>query len=651
MKINSSTTFHIKSKGIQRIVLLFILFIGIFIQPLYAQSEIIQRRDSLQNSLALAKDDTTKANIYLMLADFQNQTNPDPEVYKENTLKAIELAKKANWDKGLSEAYYKLGHYYFKTSPNPPKALENFFLSMKHSRKNKSTTLYVFKAYSMIISIYIMEKEYDIAFKYANEAIKESEKESPYIQGLALSFVADIYKQQGEHKKAAEYYQKAVDKMQQDTTPLKNKAIQLNMSAAVVGSLVAAGESPELINGYITQIENALEKAPNESKPFLYNTIINAYTSTAKHYSSYNQRKKYLEKAKYYIEKSSNDKDAIARDSSIIINNYVFAYEVYKMEGNFEKSLENLEKLTSSYTHIFTRENQNKITTLELKQQEEKHEYELQLSAERLKNKENEIKMYYISIILSTIILVMLVIFIYKQKKNNKQLQILNKDLTESNSVKNQILGIINHDLRQPVASLIGFLQIKNVLSSDDVSSDEMLKLNKQAMQMTENLLFSMEDLLQWSKNIMSNYSLSLSTFKVSKLYEELKIFFNNNDKITFNYNSDFEITTEFNYLKTILRNLISNSLKASESENPQKVLCQISASEGRICFKVSNNGPEMSQKVIDSLIGNRLDYSSSDGLGLRLIYDLSQAINGKISVSQQEGQTTVELSIDNQSC
>lgn len=352
-----------------------------------------------------------------------------------------------------------------------------------------------------------------------------------------------------------------------------------------------------------------------------------------------------------YIEKSSNDKDAIARDSSIIINNYVFAYEVYKMEGNFEKSLENLEKLTSSYTHIFTRENQNKITTLELKQQEEKHEYELQLSAERLKNKENEIKMYYISIILSTIILVMLVIFIYKQKKNNKQLQILNKDLTESNSVKNQILGIINHDLRQPVASLIGFLQIKNVLSSDDVSSDEMLKLNKQAMQMTENLLFSMEDLLQWSKNIMSNYSLSLSTFKVSKLYEELKIFFNNNDKITFNYNSDFEITTEFNYLKTILRNLISNSLKASESENPQKVLCQISASEGRICFKVSNNGPEMSQKVIDSLIGNRLDYSSSDGLGLRLIYDLSQAINGKISVSQQEGQTTVELSIDNQSC
>jgi light-regulated signal transduction histidine kinase (bacteriophytochrome) len=108
------------------------------------------------------------------------------------------------------------------------------------------------------------------------------------------------------------------------------------------------------------------------------------------------------------------------------------------------------------------------------------------------------------------------------RKRINQKLMLLNSELDKANKTKMQFFGILNHDLRSPVISLINFLHLRKEAPEmmDEETKD---RLETQTTRATEQLLEQMEDLLLWSKGQMENFEPSFRNYKIEEIFSDVK--------------------------------------------------------------------------------------------------------------------------------
>jgi len=98
--------------------------------------------------------------------------------------------------------------------------------------------------------------------------------------------------------------------------------------------------------------------------------------------------------------------------------------------------------------------------------------------------------------ILAGILLLLIIGFIFYRKliQQNKKIKNLNSELNETNAVKNQLLTIITHDLRSPLARLKQLFQPRAIKKdSEAISSD------KNVLKIIDSLSILLDNLLNWS--------------------------------------------------------------------------------------------------------------------------------------------------------
>jgi signal transduction histidine kinase len=129
--------------------------------------------------------------------------------------------------------------------------------------------------------------------------------------------------------------------------------------------------------------------------------------------------------------------------------------------------------------------------------------------------------------------------------------------------------------LRAPVANLVNFLQLQS--ENPDLLDEETAKqMHNKTIVGAENLLNSMEDILQWSKSQMENFKPQPKQVFISRVFDDIKTHFSSFEKIEllFENQDNIVLVTDENYLKTIIRNLTANAIKATENiENPKIIL------------------------------------------------------------------------------
>jgi signal transduction histidine kinase len=119
----------------------------------------------------------------------------------------------------------------------------------------------------------------------------------------------------------------------------------------------------------------------------------------------------------------------------------------------------------------------------------------------------------------------------------------------------------------------------------------------------------------------------------------------------TRNYFSDFHhfeialltpsvttIYTDVNYLKTILRNLIGNSIHALQEVDDPSIKWQVKRVDNSIYLTITDNAKGISKKLLNPLLDSSADIGIKNGLGLHLVRDLAKAIKCEIEVSTKEG-------------
>lgn len=223
---------------------------------------------------------------------------------------------------------------------------------------------------------------------------------------------------------------------------------------------------------------------------------------------------------------------------------------------------------------------------------------------------------------------------ISERKKTEKQIISFAKDLQKLNSDKDKFIRILAHDLKNPFNSIIGFSEyiIQNLGS---IEKDEIEEFTKMINDSSEKAYTLLEEILLWLK--VQSGQLSVQKTKIElrnivlNIIENLSPLAQNKSiKLNCNIPQDVYIEADINMFKTILRNLITNSIKFTNENGEIEV--NIEEIEKRIKIIVADNGVGMSQDLAKNLFTDQVNQTEEGtkgekgtGLGLTIIKELVQ--------------------------
>ncbi len=266
---------------------------------------------------------------------------------------------------------------------------------------------------------------------------------------------------------------------------------------------------------------------------------------------------------------------------------------------------------------------------LELQQKEiEKHQILLKNSSEKFRDRTIELFGKMIDL-----------------KKAKKTISLQSEQLTELNASKDKFFSIVAHDLRNPIA---GFLNLTDVLSANfDILSEkerkEFVDVMNQASKQLYNLL---ENLLEWSRAQTGNMNyephyISLKKMVDNALDSMMLNIENKQLKINLNINPEMIVFADENMITTVIRNLVSNAIKFSNSDSSINLRCI--SKDQNIEFAVIDHGIGIPKDVQEKLF--RIDQhvttegtkeEKGSGLGLILCKEFVEKNGGKIWVESE---------------
>ncbi|MCP9745112.1 tetratricopeptide repeat-containing sensor histidine kinase [Lacihabitans sp. CS3-21] len=584
-----------------------------------------------------------------------------------------------------------------------PEALFYFQNSIRVAEKSKLPKL-AGLAYSNIGIIYTTQKKYDLALKHFQDALTINTTANS-TDGMAAGYnnIASVYLDTKNYEKALEFFSKALAR----DIEMNNKlgmardygnlglvyARQKIFEASFENHSKALKLSEEVGNKKGMAINNAgvgeyyLQKNRlDEALPFMMKSkdialeigtrdvLRDAYLGLSDIYekkgivdSAYLYFKKYVD-IKESIDNENNQKQLARLEIQYEFDNKEEKYKNQQLldteslkQGQLLLALNNAKLSVSNKERDLVKLNYLK-TQADLKAEQilgisNKKQLSAAENEVKLKKTEVEIanlnlaaketqKWFYVSgLLLLSIIGGLLFYQRNTSQKANKKLQTLNTELEEANKAKIRFMGILNHDLRSPVASLLQFLQLQQE-SPDLLDETNKKRLQNKTITSVENLLVSMEDLLLWSKGQMQNFMPFLKKIEIKSIFEDTQRHFESQEHIKINFLSPENLTlhTDENYLKTIIRNLTGNAIGAlSLTENPT-ITWKAWEVQGKKFISVTDNGPGATEDQIKALFNDSEVIGIKSGLGLHLIRDLAKAISCNISVksNQDEGTTFV---------
>ncbi|MEO7978660.1 ATP-binding protein [Flavobacterium sp.] len=498
--------------------------------------------------------------------------------------------------------------------------------------KNTIETENIGISYSQIAAAYTKMKQYNKAIEYLNEA-KPYVKQSPYVSAFICNYYLQCFVPLNQPDSIQKYYRLIY------TYPSVKDSLFLNLSFA----------NRSMSDYYINQGKTAAayhyaQKAILFGKKSTDEDIImEANTVMGRVLYEKGEYKKAIET----LTLASKNALKYDKESYVMINKKLS--QSYSALGNWKEAFRYNEIYSKSNDEMMQESAKQSIANAEA-------HYQNKTKGQRIKNlsTQNTIKNIQINdarkqrvYLISGLVLVFIIgLLLFRQsqirKKNNQNLQVLNQELDEANKIKARFFSILNHDLRSPVSNLIHFLHLQKE-NPELIDEAAALRMQTKVITGAENLLSSMEDILLWSKGQMENFTPHPQKVTIEVLFEETEKHFSSNENIqlSFENTENIILNTDENYLKTIIRNLTGNAIKALEKTENGKIIWKAWQENNQTYLSITDNGPGGSQEKFKALYDDSEVIGIKSGLGLHLIRDLATAINCKIEVCSKSGLGT----------
>ncbi|MFT3795019.1 ATP-binding protein [Flavobacterium sp.] len=606
-------------------------------------NSILKEAKQSRSAAKIAKAESTMAlvKIYLTELDDAKKRNEKSLQYHLKNNDVAELANNYFNAALLSERQSDYVH-----------SIQFFHKAIANAEKSKDYVL-IQKSCRGLAMSYLDQHNFDKAMEYANKSLAYQKFHKDEIQrAFALAAIGEVYRLKGDLPRANRYFKSAFVSFGAIGNEYGQAWVQTNWALCYADDLIrlteTSMEAQKIWDRTAPENTMSIMNLGNIGYNLWYISHYDTIYKPSKSLLIPKTRKGLLDLGKIYLERSV----AIAqkkKNRNALVHHGTNLAAVYYSSDEYQVAYQQLHKSWLLADSLYSQENKNKIADLESEKDILIRDEKIKRDKITLANKEKQ-KWYLIGgLALLAVIGVLLFNQSRNRQKTNEQLRSLNNDLDQKNAALDQanktnarFFSILNHDLRSPVYNLIHYLHLQK--DSPELLDAEM-KQNIEAKNIAsaENLLQSMEDLLAWSKSQMENFSPQFKEVAVADLFSDTQKHFSSFEKVTLAFENpqDLHLNTDDNYLKTILRNLTGNAIKAlRETENPT-IIWKAWQQNGQTFLSISDNGPGINDEQLRALYDDTEVVGIQSGLGLHVIRDLAKVIHCTISVESKPGAGT----------
>jgi PAS domain S-box-containing protein len=235
------------------------------------------------------------------------------------------------------------------------------------------------------------------------------------------------------------------------------------------------------------------------------------------------------------------------------------------------------------------------------------------------------------------------------QKQVSNELEAKNEELKKLNEEKNSYFSILSHDLRGPINGFVSLSELM-VEEAETLNDPAILKMAQIMKKSASNLSLLLDNLLQWAKIQRGLVPMQIQKVSVAKIYHDcldsvLQSIHQKKISLIKNFDENETIEIDPNIICTIIRNLISNSIKFTKQGGEIHFNLRKQANN-EIEISIEDNGIGMNQKILDNLFvinhqKNRkgTDGEPSTGMGLVICKELIEKHGGKLTVESEENK------------
>lgn len=421
-----------------------------------------------------------------------------------------------------------------------------------------------------------------------------------------------------------------------------------------------------------------------------YSLALENYNNAMKRYNAYGASCElplcYMKIAKVYNSMGNeklaeeNINKAISISDSCAIQNYKLLskrtmFDIYKENKNYEKALAQLEEINNLVAKLEYAKQDRVMSEMEVK-------YKTLLSQKEIENlkkineankktlAEQERVLYIVifAILILCVFLFFLVRISNQRKKAKLEVELLNvsleqkviertkelaedivvrreleKQLSEKINEMETLISKLSHDLRSPLLSVLGLINIAENDHESDKSiyyekiKESIKRLDHIIIDITNTIYVStMEqnpEVIQFEK--MINETISILQFREN--FEKIKI------STIINQTKDFYSDPKF--LHSIIQNLLENAVKYSNCLIEPCIEIVVQEDDKGVILKITDNGtgisPEFHDKIFDMFFRGT-EISKGSGLGLYIVKKAVEKLHGKIELQSEKGKGAI---------
>ena len=236
-------------------------------------------------------------------------------------------------------------------------------------------------------------------------------------------------------------------------------------------------------------------------------------------------------------------------------------------------------------------------------------------------------------------------------QEKTRDLSMVNEELIINNNELRQFSHTLSHNLKSPVATFQGLLNLMDVSDMNNSNRELMRYLNESVNKMQE--VFSDMNQMLEIRNKLYN---SIEEINLQKLMDGLhNHFYNelstNNISFKYSFNGCQTIRTNEKQINSILYQLISNAIKFRSEYRKPEINIHLKENGAFHAFKIKDNGIGIDMQKY----GQKLFYpyqqfhnqASGKGLGLYLVKLQAESLGGMVAMkSEIDTFTEVEVKL-----
>lgn len=222
---------------------------------------------------------------------------------------------------------------------------------------------------------------------------------------------------------------------------------------------------------------------------------------------------------------------------------------------------------------------------------------------------------------------------------SKEKIEYKNARLLKTNNEMDHLVYSISHDLRAPIASALGLIEISKI-ETDPEKLKYYDTLKETCLRRLDNFIF---DILNYLKNNRLEIEISEVFLKDEIMNSiEMNSVYNENVSVTVDCDYEGEFHTDKNRLRMILNNTISNAFRYSKSSHNDKTIhIKVKNISPSIEISIADNGVGINKEYIDKIFDMFFktdEKTKGSGLGLYITKEAVMKIEGKVTVWSEKG-------------